>query len=407
MPSATPGYVVNAAGFKRGYEDVDAAENVSVKSGDSGELLVSSAAGPAVTGTATPLATVVPPGGGPPSSSTASGSASTGFPAGTVMPTIDALHGIMAKWSENIAGHMNAHFLDLQATNLNNTRDINDKFQALSISLDTVTDRIEGLETSTNRRLGDLEAAEARYQAQMLAAENSQQAKFDDLAAKVLAAPAAQAPGPGPHGPRAGPVPGPGAGSAGRTDEACLVLVRSFPEPLARMVLEETVAELRLFVPSAERQQMKVRIGAVDTQIQLTFTTPTQADAFVERFWSEKFYYLDRDTQAQTPLTVTKGKPLAVRRRGGAGHPVYAALEKALLRKEAYRSAKIVQRQRFVAGKSTNGFFVQIGRKVHHLFSLTFLEEQHSTTVEKVDFYINPVLTDEDCDAIRASTVPQ
>jgi hypothetical protein len=96
-----------------------------------------------------------------------------------------------------------------------------------------------------------------------------------------------------------------------------------------------------------------------------------------------------------------------VRRRGGAGHPVYAALEKALLRKEAYRSAKIVQRQRFVAGKSTNGFFVQIGRKVHHLFSLTFLEEQHSTTVEKVDFYINPVLTDEDCDAIRASTVPQ
>ena len=121
-----------------------------------------------------------------------------------------------------------------------------------------------------------------------------------------------------------------------------MVFIRKFPEVLPRVVLQDTLDELLLFVPEADRKAVRSRIAPADSQFTMIFPTAAQADSFVERFRAEDFYYEDPDTKVETNLIAVKGKPLAVRRRGGVTHPVYAKTEELLQAKEYYRGAKIV-----------------------------------------------------------------
>ena len=141
-----------------------------------------------------------------------------------------------------------------------------------------------------------------------------------------------------------------------------MVFIRKFPEVLPRVVLQDTLNELLLFVPEAERKAVRTRVAPADSQFTMIFPTAAKADSFIERFRAEDFYYEDPDSKLQTILLAVNGKPLAVRRRGTAVYPVYAKVEELLHAKEYYRGATIVQNKLPRSGVWTTEFVAQVGR---------------------------------------------
>jgi hypothetical protein len=200
-----------------------------------------------------------------------------------------------------------------------------------------------------------------------------------------------------------GRAAGPARASPTRSDENCLVIVRDFPEELPRSVLRETFEELLLFVPSSDRREVHSRINPVDKQIILVFPTSAKADSFLETFRAKGFVFVDQDSDDDFKLSAKKGRPLAVRRRGGAIHPVYAATATIISSKTAFKDAKLVPNPRMKAGVMHSEFHAQVGRKATPLFSLVFREDQHETAISAVIFAGGSVFSEDECTAIRAS----
>ncbi len=132
-------------------------------------------------------------------------------------------------------------------------------------------------------------------------------------------------------------------------------------------------------------------------------SAPEGADGFLDTFRQENFYYLDKDTQDRTTLSAGKGRPLAVRRRGGATHPVYSAAESLLRAKEGYRNAKLTQKPSMRSGAMQSEFFADLGRKVIPLLTIIFAEGQHETTISAVTFPPAAVFDEAGCQALRVA----
>ena len=184
-----------------------------------------------------------------------------------------------------------------------------------------------------------------------------------------------------------------------------MVLIRGFPEPLPRAVLQETLKELTDLLPSGDRAEVRSRIAPVDKQVFLIFPSAAKADGFLDTFRSEDFVYQDLETKVETLLTASKGRPLAVRRRGSATHPVYAATEPIV--KMKFPTARLTQTHSMRSGTQQTEFTAVVGRKVYLLFTLHFKEDQHETTISEVRFPMSPVFNEVECQSIRDAAAPQ
>jgi hypothetical protein len=202
---------------------------------------------------------------------------------------------------------------------------------------------------------------------------------------------------------RAAGVAGPGRPGPGRSDENCIIIVREFPEELPRSVLKDTFTDLLLFVPAADRSEIHSRINPVDKQIVMVFPSAAKADGFLDTFRAKEPVYTDRDNGREFKLSAKKGRPLAVRRRGGATHPVYAAAYDIIKGKDGFRDATLVPNPRMRAGVMHTEFHAQVGRKVTALFSIVFREDPQETVIVDLMFARNHSFTEDECAAIRAS----
>ncbi len=202
---------------------------------------------------------------------------------------------------------------------------------------------------------------------------------------------------------RAAGVAGPGRPGPGRSDENCIIIVREFPEELPRSVLKDTFTDLLLFVPAADRSEIHSRINPVDKQIVMVFPSAAKADGFLDTFRAKEPVYTDRDNGREFKLSAKKGRPLAVRRRGGATHPVYAAAADIIKKKDGFQNATLVPNPRMKAGVMHTEFHAQVGRKVTALFSIVFREDPQETVIIDLMFARNHRFTEDECAAIRAS----
>ena len=148
---------------------------------------------------------------------------------------------------------------------------------------------------------------------------------------------------------------------------------------------------------------MKARIQQVDTQIIMMFPTSAKADGFLAVFNDNYFVYEDPDSGIDTPLTAKKGRPLAVRRRGGATHPVYEKAETLLNRLPNFESANLTPLSGMKKGIMQTEFLAGVGRKVTPLFTIFVREDQHETLISSVEFAEASVFSFSDCDAICAA----
>jgi hypothetical protein len=193
----------------------------------------------------------------------------------------------------------------------------------------------------------------------------------------------------------------PGA-PARRHDEGCLIMIHDFPERLPRAVLLETFDELVGLLPPASRDEVKHRIGPADKQIMMIFPTQAKAETFLEVFREAKFLYVDHDTKDRTHLTAKKGRPIEVRRRGGVTHPVYAAVQAALVKRTPSGNPKLVQNFAMVRGTPRTEFHQERGRKITHLLTVYFHETTHDTSITTIRFE-DGVFSDPECQAILSA----
>ena len=101
-------------------------------------------------------------------------------------------------------------------------------------------------------------------------------------------------------------------------------------------------------------------------------------------------------------MSVAKGRPLVVRRRGAAIRPVYTKLEEILSGMPELPGFIITQRSLPRSGKWVTDFFAQVGRKSTPLSTLTYREDPEVTVIIAVEAPSGPpVLCDEDLQAIR------
>jgi hypothetical protein len=267
--------------------------------------------------------------------------------------------------------------------------------------------RIDGIEERLSNQTLDVQTA---INEQMSKAKSDLGDQFAELkkemlgttaAAAAARVPSASAPSAGP-GRAAGPS-GPGRSGPHRADENCIVIVREFPEALPRSVLKITFEELLLFVPLDDRCEVHPRISPIDKKIIMVFPSSAKADSFLETFRAKEFVYIDQETNEDYKLSAKKGRPLEVRRRGGATHPIYAEAAAIIKRKGHFRNAELIPNPVMKAGVMHTEFHALIGRKVTPLFSIVFREDQHETVVSAIQFAPGDIFTEGECAAIRAS----
>jgi hypothetical protein len=150
--------------------------------------------------------------------------------------------------------------------------------------------------------------------------------------------------------------------------------------------MKDYIIEALSVIPSAERKLVRTRSSAADDQFSLIFATSEKADSFIDAYRAGGFVFVDPDDEnkAETPLKVSKSRPLAQRRRGKAIHPVYAQLELILGAMPSLRSASICQRQAPRGGTWSTEFFAQNGRNLAPLFSLRFREDPTETIITEL-----------------------
>jgi hypothetical protein len=339
----------------------------------------------------------------------ANGAASSDSPPEPVVGApqpVDILAGMKAMMQEQLQlltqqqhGFMNtitASISRLEVTQVAQTRDIDSLGRRLDAYGEVQADQMRDVRNQLNDHMDEVRTA----------VDNRFAAIQKECVGLAAAAPAARAPsaaassaGPGRVAGPAGPArPGPS-----RSDENCLVIVRDFPEELPRSVLRETYTELLLFVPADDRREVHARINPVDKQIILVFPSSAKADSFLETFRAKEFVYIDQDTEIDYKLSAKKGRPLAIRRRGGATHPVFAAAADIVKAKAAFRNASLVPNPRMKAGVMHTEIHAQIGRKATPLFSIVFREDPHETVVSAILFATDNIFSEDECAAIRAS----
>jgi hypothetical protein len=277
--------------------------------------------------------------------------------------------------------------------------------------MDSFGSRLDGLEERLADQTRDVRTViDDRFDERDASFKASVDDRFAELKKECIglaaAAPAARASSAAASSAGPGRAVGPaGHGRSGppRSDENCIVIVRDFPEELPRSVLRETFKELLLFVPEGDRHEVHNRINPIDKQIILVFPSSAKADSFLDTFRAKEFVYIDQDTEVDHKLSAKKGRPLAVRRRGGATHPVFAAAAVIVKAKAAFRTAELVPNPRMKAGVMHTEIHAQKGRKTTPLFSIVFREDQHETVVSAIIFATDNIFSEDECAAIRAS----
>jgi hypothetical protein len=247
-----------------------------------------------------------------------------------------------------------------------------------------VEDRIDEMATSVDSRFVQLKK------------------ELDAVASAARASASSSSALPAGPGRAAGPS-SPGRPGPTRSDENCIIIVREFPEELPRSVLKDTFTDLLLFVPAGDRSEIHSRINPVDKQIVMVFPSAAKADGFLDTFKAKEPVYSDRDSGRDYKLSAKKGRPLAVRRRGGATHPVYAAAADIIKKKDGFQNATLVPNPRMKAGVMHTEFHAQVGRKVTALFSIVFREDPQETVIVDLMFARDHGFTEDECAAIRAS----
>ena len=189
--------------------------------------------------------------------------------------------------------------------------------------------------------------------------------------------------------------------------EDCLVFIRGFPTTQPGFVLKGYADEALELLPTEERKAVRVRVSPADFQFSLVFPTSHAASTFVDAYRASNFVYTDAD-KVETPLTCRTGKPIALRRRGGAIRPVYSELEDVLRDMPTMKNAEISQSSKPRSGVWHTDFFVLKGRILTPLFSLTFKEDPEATTIVEM----NPPpggspLSVADFARIKADAMPQ
>jgi hypothetical protein len=337
---------------------------------------------------ASPPPTELPPGG----SATPDASSQPDHP--------PSMEEIMTKLTRQLALDLNFRLSSIESTMAAGFQSVGGEIQSLnarvgtletdtSARFDQATTRIQNIETSLTAKLQEFET---KLAAAPVAAS-------DAAAAASSSSGYASAPRWSPPAARPGaPAPEPS-----RIDEKCIVLIRKFPEKLSRSVLMETFEELRGLMPERDRESLRAQISAVDSQIKIVFPTPTMASSFMDYFHEADFFWRDPDTFEEHTLTAQKGRPLAIRRRGGAIHPVYAKAEILLRAPGPLQYARLVPHHSTRNGVSQSEYFAETGRKVTSLFTIFFEERTNETVITDVTFSAPRAFSDEECRAIRTS----
>jgi hypothetical protein len=322
------------------------------------------------------------------------------FPDG---PAAARLEAMMQSFVNTLSGSV----ARLEVTQVAFAREVS----TFSTRMDSFGARLGGIEERlTDQALEAQTAIEGMFAKRDADFKASVDERFAELKKECLglaaAAPASRAPAAAASSAGTGRAAGPaGAGRSGppRADENCLVIVRDFPEELPRSVLRDTFKELLLLVPLGDRPEVHNRINPIDKQIILVFPSSAKADGFLDRFRAEGPVYTDQDAEEVYKLSAKKGRPLAVRRRGGATHPVFAAAAGIVKAKAAFRNAELVVNPRMKAGVMHAEIHAQNGRKTTPLFSIVFREDPHETVVSAIIFATANIFSEDECAAVRAS----
>ena len=254
--------------------------------------------------------------------------------------------------------------------------------------------RLGSLETNLPRDVGllssSLDGAITKMADRMDAHELHSKTHFDVIDAQIQALEARMAAAPvgSPPSSSSQPMVRPGSSLAvlSKPADDCIVFVRGFPVLLPSFAMKEYITEALSVVPSVERNRVRTRSSAADDQFSLVFPSCALADNFIDAYRAGGFVFVDPadETKAETPLKVSKSRPLAQRRRGKAIHPIYAQLELIIDAMPTLRSASICQRQAPRGGTWFTEFFAQSGRNLAPLFSLRFREDPTETVITGV-----------------------
>jgi hypothetical protein len=278
----------------------------------------------------------------------------------------------------------------------------------LQQSMTQVTARVAAIEAETALKFKNMDLQMIERMAAMEAAHTDKMGHLESMiksqseAADRATASSSTAASPAWLGGSRASGPAPALGPPRRNDENCIVVVRGFPEKLPRAVLLETFDECRKMLPDHRQGEVQHRIGPADNQILMVFPSPGAADSFVSTFRSEQFIYVDQETKDRTSLVVSKGRPLAVRRRGFASHPIYAKVEHILKPRTPSMKPKILQTFSLRGGTPQTEFLLERGRKATPLFTVTFRETEFETTVVAIDF-VKDAFSDSECEEIIAA----
>jgi hypothetical protein len=269
--------------------------------------------------------------------------------------------------------------------------DMQAMFDKFALSFDA---RLGSLETNLSRDLGtmstSLDGAMTKMADRMDAHELHSKTHFDVLDAQIMALEArfAAAPVGALPSPSSQPIlrPAPAPATSSKPADDCIVFVRGFPVLLPSFAMKEYITEALSVIPALERGRVRTRSSAADDQFSLVFPSPAQADSFIDAYRAGAFVFIDPadESKEETPLKVSKSKPLAQRRLGKAIHPVYEQLEVIIDAMPTLRGASITQRQAPRNGIWSTEFFAQTGRVLTPLFTLRFREDPTVTVITEV-----------------------
>ena len=157
-----------------------------------------------------------------------------------------------------------------------------------------------------------------------------------------------------------------------------------FPHTMPKVVLQDYATEALSLLPDAQRRSVKTRLSLADNKFSLVFCNPTAAADFVATYMAKDVHYEDPDDNTLSPLIARTGRPLAIRRRGAATHPLYEKLRVVLDSSPATRDMVIVQKSYPKNGIWYTDFFGQVGDKLSPFITATYNETPHTTTITDV-----------------------
>jgi hypothetical protein len=266
-----------------------------------------------------------------------------------------------------------------------------------------VSTSLEGALTSMTNRLDAHEAATQTQFNDLKDKIKDIESRCDRSTAALSAHPTAASSG-GPAAMRAPPValiPPAAAVATHTADEKEIVLIAGFPQVMPKVVLQDYATEALSLLPEERRRSVKTRLSPADNKFSFVFGSAADAAEFVAIFSSKDVYYEDPDDQTRTPLRARQGRPLALRRRGAATHPIYGKLREIMDKDASTASMAIVQQSYPKNGTWNTDFYGQLGHKLVPFFTASFCEGPHSTTVSEIALTKNSKLSSPDLASLR------